>query len=111
MQQSCISSRTQTWKEEVRRQEDRRGGAALQRWRWLYVVLIGAAVAVLSIVVNLGIAGLNHVKIKTTERLISGPGVPAASLCCELLLQQALNHVSAVAMRQCTCPHWYLSRQ
>ena len=64
---------------EVRKQENRRGGAAMQRWRWFYVVLIGVTVAVLSMLVNLGIAGLNYVKIRTTERLISGPGAPAAS--------------------------------
>ena len=70
---------------EVRKQEDRRGGAVLQTWRWFYVVLIGITVALLSMVVNLGIAGLNSVKIKTTERLIYGPGAPAALLCDEPL--------------------------
>lgn len=71
---------------EVRKQEDRRGGAAIQTWRWFYVVLIGIIVALLSMVVNLGIAGLNYVKIRTTERFISGPGAPAASLPEESLL-------------------------
>ena len=65
---------------EVRKQDDRRGGAVLQTWRWFYVVVIGVTVALLSMVVNLGIAGLNSVKIKTTERLIYGPGEPAALL-------------------------------
>ena len=51
----------------------------MQTWRWFYVVLIGIIVALLSMVVNLGIAGLNSLKIKTTERLISGPGAPQGS--------------------------------
>ena len=68
---------------EVRKQEDRKGGAALQRWRWFYVVLIGITVALLSMVVNLGIAGLNSVKIKTTERLITNSG---AHLCITAIL-------------------------
>jgi len=68
---------------EVRKQEDRKGGAALQRWRWFYVVLIGITVALLSMVVNLGIAGLNSVKIKTTERLITKSG---AHLCITAIL-------------------------
>ncbi len=52
----------------------------MQTWRWFYVVLIGVTVALLSMVVNLGIAGLNSLKIKTTERFISGPGAPYLSL-------------------------------
>lgn len=64
----------------MRRQEDRKGGAAVQRWRWFYVVLIGAIVALLSMVVNLGIAALNSVRVKTTERLINRPGMRPGSL-------------------------------
>ena len=71
---------------EVRKQEDRKGGAALQRWRWFYVILIGITVALLSMVVNLGIAGLNSVKIKTTERLITKSG---AHLCITAILNCA----------------------
>ena len=58
----------------LRKQEDKSSGAALQRWRWFYVALIGITVALLSMVVNLGIAGLNSLKIKTTERIITDSG-------------------------------------
>ena len=60
---------------EVRKQEDRSGGAAMQRWRWFYVALIGIIVALLSMAVNLGIAGLNWLRIKTTERFIDHSGM------------------------------------
>ena len=58
----------------LRKQEDKSSGAALQRWRWFYVALIGITVALLSMVVNLGIAGLNSLKIKTTERIVTNSG-------------------------------------
>lgn len=60
---------------EVRKRQRRAESASFQRWRWLFVLCIGTTVAVLSMVVNLGIAGLTSVKIKATEGLISATGV------------------------------------
>lgn len=61
---------------EVRKRQQRAEAANVQRWRWLLVLCIGATVAILSLIVNLGIAGLNSVKIKATERLIASTGAP-----------------------------------
>ncbi|KAK9915224.1 hypothetical protein WJX75_006445 [Coccomyxa subellipsoidea] len=59
---------------EVRKRQQRAEAANVQRWRWLLVLCIGATVAILSLIVNLGIAGLNSVKIKATERMIASTG-------------------------------------
>ena len=72
----------------------------MQTWRWFYVVLIGVTVALLSMVVNLGIAGLNSLKIKTTERFITGPGAPHLSLRDFLCVHSDRSNSSAVRPSQ-----------
>ena len=67
-------SRTQSWRKRSANTRERRRLPALQRWRWLFVICIGIAVACLSMLLNLSIAGLNLVKIKATERAIGGSG-------------------------------------
>ncbi|CAL8469782.1 g9324 [Coccomyxa elongata] len=59
---------------EVRKRQKKAKAAGVQRWRWLLVVTIGATVAVLSMLVNLGISGLNVAKIRATESLIYSRG-------------------------------------
>jgi hypothetical protein len=59
---------------EVRKRQFQEQGAAVQRWRWLFVLYIGVVVAGLSMVVNLAIAELNSVKVKAAEHLISRSG-------------------------------------
>lgn len=59
----------------MQRQQKKAEAAGVQRWRWLLVVTIGATVAVLSMLVNLGISGLNVAKIRATESLIYSRGI------------------------------------
>ena len=51
-------------------------------------------------VVNLGIAGLNSLKIKTTERFITGPGAPHLSLRDFLCVHSDRSNSSAVRPSQ-----------
>ena len=81
----------------LRKQEDKSSGAALQRWRWFYVALIGITVALLSMVVNLGIAGLNSLKIKTTERIVTNSGGTVH----QTIAHQRLMH--SLAISPCLC--------
>lgn len=89
--QLCSAVQDSDLEREVRKQEDRRGGAAMQRWRWFYVALIGIVVALLSMAVNLGIAGLNWLRIKTTERFIDHSGVLPCYCCVHTVWHQAVS--------------------
>ena len=59
----------------MRKRQKRAEAAGVQQWRWLLVLCIGATVAVLSMLVNLGISGLNVAKIRATESLIYSRGI------------------------------------
>ena len=98
--QPCYTVQDSDLEREVRKQEDRRGGAAMQRWRWFYVALIGIIVALLSMAVNLGIAGLNWLRIKTTERFIDHSGMLSCHCCVHTVWPQAMSlpiYIKAIA--------------
>lgn len=76
---------------ELHRRQRRQEGAAVQRWRWLFVLYIGVAVAALSMLINTAIAGLNAVKIRATEQAIYSTGKPPMPQASHQLLTNCIS--------------------